>query len=298
MKKFLLIAFTFIVCNAGAQKMQLKKIWETDSILAIPESVLPDIKKGVLYISLINGGPWDTDGKGGIGKLSVNGKKYDSTWITGLHAPKGMAIAGNRLYTADVYEVVVIDIQNGIIEKRIGIDSATGLNDVTVDDRGIVYVSDSRTSKIWRIENDVATLYLENMKGVNGLKAVGTDLFIGSGKTFIKADSQKQLTTIAEVTQGIDGIEPSDNGSFILSSWIGYIYYVKGDGTFDILLESHAEKINAADIGYDPVLKVIYVPTFFRKNIVAYKLLPANAAMPADKQKSSKKIKTKSKVRN
>ena len=51
-------------------------------------------------------------------------------------------------------------------------------------------------------------LYLDTMKGVNGLKAIGEDLYIGSGKLFLKADSKKQLTKIAEVSQGIDGIEP------------------------------------------------------------------------------------------
>jgi hypothetical protein len=51
-------------------------------VVAVPESVLPDAKKGLLYISLINGGPWEKDGKGGIAKLSADGTGYDSTWIT------------------------------------------------------------------------------------------------------------------------------------------------------------------------------------------------------------------------
>src|SRR5687767_16029995 len=95
-----------------------------------------------------------------------------------------MGIVGNRLYVADILEVIVIDIQNGKIEKKMKIDSAKGLNDITVTDKGIVYVSDSRGGKIWRIENDISTLYLDSLTGINGLKAIGDDLFIGWNKSF------------------------------------------------------------------------------------------------------------------
>jgi hypothetical protein len=260
------IAFT----NITAQGHKLEKLWETDSVIAVPESVLP--VSDTLYVSLIDGGSWDADGKGGVAKLSVDGKKYEASWITGLNAPKGMGIAGHRMYVADISEVVVIDITNGKIEKKIAIDSAKGLNDITVTDRGIIYVSDSRTANIWRIENDVASLYLSDMKGVNGLRAVGDDLIIASGKSFVKADAQKKITVIAELPQGGDGIEPVGNGDYIVTAWAGYIWYVHADGRIETLLETHQQKKNTADIGYDPVKKIVYVPTFNAKTIVAYQL--------------------------
>jgi len=265
--------FAVFLCSfASAQEHKMELLWQTDSIVAIPESVLPDIKNGILYISLINGQPWEADGRGGVGKLSIDGKKYDSLWITGLNAPKGMGMFGNRLYVADISEVVIIDIKNGKIEKKLPIESATGLNDITVSDKGIVYVSDSRTAKIWRIENDMASLYLDSMRGVNGLKAVGNDLYIASGKWFIKADGKKGITNIAELPQGGDGVEPMGNGDFIVTSWGGYVYYVHANGQIDTLLDTHLEKRNTADIGYDPAKRIIYVPTFFAKTIAAYQL--------------------------
>jgi hypothetical protein len=253
-----------------AQNHSLEKIWETDSVIAIPESVLP--VKNLLYVSLIDGAGWDADGKGGVGKLNADGKKYEPSWITGLNAPKGLGIFGERLYVADISEVVVINIKKNAVEKKIAIDSAKGLNDITVTAKGIVYVSDSRTARIWRIENDKAELYLENMKGVNGLKSIGEDLYIGSGKSFLKADSKKQITTIAEVTQGIDGIEPVGNGDFILTAWAGYIWYVSANGKVETLLETYEQKKNTADIGYDQQQHILYVPTFNAKRVVAYKL--------------------------
>ena len=164
MKRFLFILPVFVAIISKAQQHQLEKIWETDSIVAIPESVLPDMKNNILFVSLIDGEGWTADGKGGVGKLSPDGKKYDSTWIRGLNAPKGLGMMGNRLYAADISEVVVIDIAKGVVEKKIPIDSATGLNDITIDSRGVVYVSDSRRGKIWQIQNDIPSLYLDNVK--------------------------------------------------------------------------------------------------------------------------------------
>ncbi|HEY0676695.1 MAG TPA: ATP-binding protein [Chitinophagaceae bacterium] len=270
-----IIILLFAICFATAlysQEHKLEQLWQTDSVIAIPESVLADTKGGILYVSLINGGPWVADGKGGIGRLSIDGKKYDSTWITGLNAPKGMALLGNRLYVADMNEVVIIDVSNGKIEKKIAIESAQALNDITISEKGAVYVSDSRAFRIWMLENDKPVLYLDSMSGVNGLKAVGDELIIASGKSFLKADSQKKITKIADLPQGGDGIEPVGNGDYIVTSWGGYIYYVYADGRVETLLDTHLEKKNSADIGYDPVNRIVYVPTFFAKTVVAYRL--------------------------
>lgn len=272
MKKLIIFLLLADITTANAQTHSLLKLWETDTVIAIPESVLPDSKQSILYISLINGGGWDADGKGGIGKLNPDGKTYDPNWVTGLNAPKGLGLFDKKLYAADISEVVVIDAKDGKIKKKIAIENATGLNDITVDNNGIVYVSDSRKARIWRIENDIPALYLDSIKGVNGLKMIGDELYIGAGKNFIKAGKDKIITKIVELPQGIDGIEPAGNGDFIVTAWSGYIFYVHADGHFETLLDSHTEKMNTADIGYDPVKKILYVPTFNAKKIVAYSL--------------------------
>jgi hypothetical protein len=266
---FIAILLVFFV-SANAQK--LEKVWETDSIVAIPESVLPDPENGLLYISLINGGPWEADGKGGIARMKDDGTGYDSTWVTGLNAPKGMGLHKNRLYVADLAEVVVIDVPNAKVEKRIPIEGASGLNDITVSNDGVVYVSDSKTAKVWRIENDTPQLFLENMQGVNGLKAVGADLMVASGKTFLKADAKKATTKLTELPQGGDGVEPIGNGDYLVSAWMGQIYHVSANGKVETLLDTSVEKRNTADIGYNPQKRMIYVPTFFARTVAAYRL--------------------------
>jgi hypothetical protein len=268
--KLLYSLLFFVAINMTAQEHKLEKIWETDSVIAVPESVLP--AKDILYVSLIDGAGWTADGKGGVAKLTRDGKIIDTAWITGLSAPKGMGIVGNRLYVADMVEVVIIDIEKGKIEKKVKIDSAEGLNDITVTDKGVVYVSDTRGNKIWRLQNDIAELWLDSVMNVNGLKAIGDDLYIGWGKSFVKASAQKQITRIAEVLQQIDGIEPTGNGDFILTAWAGYIWYARSDGRVETLLETHQQKKNTADIGYDPDKKIIYLPTFNAKTVAAYRL--------------------------
>jgi hypothetical protein len=269
MKYLLSVVFALTSVAVTAQH-KLEKIWETDSIIPVPESVLFD--GNILYVSLIDGGGWDADGVGGVGKLSLNGKDFDSKWITGLNAPKGLGKFGNKLYVADISEVVVIDIKNDKIEKKIPIEGASGLNDITVSSKGIVYVSDSKTSTIWKIQNDKASVYLENIKGANGLKAIGNDLLFAQGKDLMKADAKKSVSKIAEVTEGIDGIEPVGNGDYIVTSWVGYIYYVQANGHFETLLDTRSHNKNAADIGYDAAKKIVYVPTFMGKTVAAYKL--------------------------
>src|SRR6201996_5223721 len=230
-----------------AQTHKLEKLWETDSIIAVPESVLPDATNSFLFVSLIDGGPWDVDGKGGVGTLGLDGTHYDY-WIKGLNSPKGLGRFGNRLYAADISYVAVIDIAKGRIEKKIDIAGATGLNDITVDDAGIVYVSDSKSGKVYRIEKDVPTLYMDNLPGANGLKATKDGLYILAKKAVLFADASKNLKSITDLPNGGDGVEEAGNGDLIVSEWVGYVYYVTATGAKETLLDRHLEHKNTADI--------------------------------------------------
>jgi alginate lyase len=263
--------------QAQVSAHKLEKIWETDTIVAIPESVLPDPANKSLFVSLIDGGGWAVDGKGGVAKLSTDGNHYEPDWITGMNAPKGLGRYGERLFVADISEVVVMNIKKRKIEKKIGIEGANGLNDITVDDKGIVYVSDSRAGKIYRIENDIPGLYMDGVSGANGLKAIGTDLYILANKAVLKADASKNITKITDLPHGGDGIELAGNGDLIVSEWAGYIYYVYADGKKELLLDTHLMKKNTADINYDPVGQILYVPSFNGKTVAAYRLVSSGA---------------------
>lgn len=253
---------------------KLEPLWLTPD-LPTPESVLyvTDKKEPYLFVSLIDGQGDVVDGKGGIATLATSGAVIDKEWFTGLNAPKGMAKFKNRLYVADITELVVIDIKKRELIKKIPIADSVFLNDVTVNSSGVVFVSDTRTNKVHRIKNDEPKLYLENMTSANGLKVFGSSLIVGAGKELLLVGGNKKPLPLATgFAQGIDGIEMVSRGEFIVSSWAGLVYYVYRDGKIELLIDSQAEKINTADIGYDPNTKQVFVPNFFKNSVTAYQL--------------------------
>ena len=249
----------------------LEKIWTSDSTLNHPESALLDTKAKVLYVSNI--GPFDSQGTGSISKVGLDGKIIKVDWVTGLTATKGLGQFKDKLYAAENSAVAVIDISSGKIVNRVAIDGSQMLNDVTIDSKGIVYVSDSKTGKVHRIENSKPSVFLENLNGINGLLCVGTNLYILAGTTLHRADVNKKLTVVAEELEGgLDGIEMVAPDEFLVTGWEGTIYYVKSDGSKQNLLDTRAQKVNAADLGYDPKTRTLYIPQMMGNSLSAYKL--------------------------
>ncbi len=253
---------------------QLVKLWETDSVLKVPESVLFDASGKVLYVSNIDGtDPWGKDGKGSIGKVGLDGKVIAAEWVNGLNGPKGMGLYKGKLYVADFDELVVINIAAGKIEKKIPVSGAVGLNDVSVDKNGIVYVSDSKNKKVFRVKDGVSELFLDNLKGPNGVLAHNDDFYLLDAGGMYKLNKDKTLSKITDGMEGgTDGIENVSGNDFIVSCWQGVVWYVNGDGTKQQLLDSRPQNKNSADIGFDAQKKIVYVPTFWRNSIVAYQV--------------------------
>jgi YVTN family beta-propeller protein len=267
-----ILASLLLVVTTAASHAQhsIEKIWESDTTLAVPESVL--FTKDILYVSLVDGQPWEADGKGGIATMDKNGKILNAAWATGLNAPKGMGLWDKKLYVADMTEVVVINTATGKVESKIPVEGATGLNDITIDKKGVVYVSDSKLGRVHQIKKGKAELFLSDLNNVNGLKAIDDDLYLLTANDVFKTGYHKKLVTVATTEVGGDGIEPVGNGDYVISCWPGLVYYLDKAGKLEIMLDTREQKRNTADIGFDPEAKIIYVPTFFKKSVVAYKL--------------------------
>jgi hypothetical protein len=272
MKNLCLSLFVLYTFSSLQTQHKLVKLWETDTVLKVPESVLYNGK--MLYVSNIDGTqPWGKDGKGSIGKIGLDGKIISVDWVTGLNAPKGMGIYKNKLYVADITEVVVIDLTKANIIKRIAVDSAQALNDITIDKKGTVYVSDSKGKKVYQIKNDVPSLLVENLKRPNGLLAINNAFYVLDDGGMYKLEKNNTLTLITNGMEGgTDGVVKVAEDGFVVSCWEGTIWYVKADGTKELLLDTQAQKINTADIGYNPTKKIIYVPTFWKNSVVAYEV--------------------------
>jgi hypothetical protein len=263
----------FSLVSIYAQKATVQKLWATDTILKIPESVLVDDKENCLWVSNIDGASNGKDGKGSISKLSKTGSPVNLEWVTGLNAPKGMAKYKQELYVADLTELVVIDIKKGVIKNKIKVEGSVFLNDVTVNKNGAVFVSDSRTGKVHRIENGIVSIEVENLQGPNGLLSIEDQLLI------LDRGSLLSVTPGGAISKIMDGMDPSTDGiervapnQYIVSCWNGIVYYIVAGAQKITLFDTRSEKINSADIGYDAKKKIIYVPTFMKNSVVAYQL--------------------------
>ena len=269
----LLIFFAVLgVQLTNAQEKKIEVIWESKEQLPTPESVLYYPKDNVLFVSLIDGSGSEKDGKGGVALLNTDGSIKNATWVTGLNAPKGLAIHKGLLYIADITDVIVVDVVTGNVIDEIPVEGSTFLNDVTVDDSGIVYISDTRENKIFQLRNGKASLYLDNVPSVNGLKAEGGKLLALAGKEFWSIDANKKVTVFTKgFDQGGDGLEPVGNGDYIVTCWVGLVYYVKANGEIQKMLDVQG-KMNTADLGYNQKEGVLYIPTFNSNSVVTYKL--------------------------
>jgi len=270
----LLIVMLTLLFRVAGQDHQLVKLWQTDSVFKVPESVLYDDKNQVLYVTNIDGtDPWGKDDKGSVGKLGLDGKVIQVEWVKGLQSPKGMAIYNGTLYVADLDQLVSIDIKKGQITNRLSVEGASGLNDVSVDGKGIIYVSDSKGKKLFRVENGKSALYLDSLKGPNGVLVSNNSLLIVDNGGLYKVGTNKSLTLVSDGMEGgTDGIEHVQNGEYLVSCWAGVVYYVKPDGSKQVLIDTREAKSNTADIGYHPQKKIVYVPTFWKNSVAAYQL--------------------------
>ena len=286
MKLFLFVGVLFLAACGGssdkktteqadsAKTPELVLKWESDSSLKVPESVLFDKAAQVLYVSNIDGtNPWEADGKGSIGKVGLDGKVIAAEWVSGLHGPKGMGMFNGKLYVADLGNIVVIDIAAGKIEKSIPIEGATGLNDISIDPNGVIYVTEYLAKKLYKVEKEKAELIAENLTQPNGVLYHNNELFLLDGTGMFKVNADKSMAKIADGMEGgLDGIENIEGNNFIVSCWEGALWHVNTDGTKHLLMDTRAEKRSTADIGFDPATKTVYVPTFFRNTVVAYEI--------------------------
>ena len=259
--------------SLSGQTHSLVKQWETEPVLKVPESVLYDAGRGVLFVSTIDGEPWGDDSKGSIAKVGLDGKVIAAEWVTGLSAPKGLGLRDGKLYAADIDRIVVIDIEKGAIVDKIAVAGAHGLNDISLGADGTIYVSDSKDKKIYSVRDGKASLVIEGLKAPNGVHVRDGQLyFLDDGSIYrLGADHAKVLVSAGKEGNG-DGLESVGGGEFLVTYWQGVINYAKADGSREVLLDTSAAKVNSADLGYDPVRHIVYVPTFFKNSVVAYEL--------------------------
>ena len=193
-----------------------------------PESVVQDAK-GDIYVSEI--GEFNKDGDGKITRISVDGKH--STFASGMDDPKGLTFIGKSLYVTDKNRVLKVE-SNGkwmVFGSTMAFpQTPIFLNDITSDDAGNLYVSDSGNlsagGAIFKITQDrkITLILNENTHEIlapNGLLVLKNDLFevdFASGILYKINLKTKSILKVAEGFGGGDGLIKSGD-SFFISDW-------------------------------------------------------------------------------
>jgi sugar lactone lactonase YvrE len=275
----------------------VSKLWETRNDLKNPESVAYAPKQDVLFVSNINGIPNQKDQNGFISKISSsNGSIIELNWVTGLNAPKGIAISNNNetLYVSDITDLVEINIDNGKIMKRFNAPGSAFLNDVVSDNQGNIYVSDTIANTIYKLDGNnngsslQAWLQSPQLNGPNGLHvdnsknrlivtSLGEMSNPGAGIEVVDLENKTITTLGKEGTSspfgGLDGIESdtTDAHYYVTDNPAGKLYTVNADGTgYGTLIDLHTK--GAADLGFIPSQSTIVIPLMQDNKLVAYKL--------------------------
>jgi sugar lactone lactonase YvrE len=270
-----------------------------DAGFATPESVLYDAKNDVYLVSNINGGPSAADGNGFISRVAADGSKVDLKWIEGgkngakLDAPKGLTIAGDVLYVADLTRVRMFDPTTGKAKGEVPLPGATFANDIAaapdgrvfvsdsgikIDDKGVtpthsdaVYVIEKKKAKVLAKGDDLGHpngLLFANDAGGKANEKLWVVTF-GSGELY-SLDKEGKKGDASKLPQGqLDGIVPLGDG-VLVSSWEAQgVFRGKAGGTFDLVLTGLKAP---ADIGYDTKRSRVLVPLFQDNAVEAYDL--------------------------
>ncbi|OFX21602.1 MAG: hypothetical protein A2041_01480 [Bacteroidetes bacterium GWA2_31_9b] len=276
-----LFFFLFIYFNLKSQDSKaylspnIEFLWKSAPILSTPESVYYCKNHNVLFVSNINGNPLVKDNNGFISTLTPEGNILELKWVTGLNAPKGMAVHNDRLYVADINRIAEIDIVSKAIVKFYVIKGAIFLNDIEIDKNGDIYVSDMNAKSIYKISGSKIERWIISKKisNPNGLSISNGFLFVGTSDRILKIQiKDKSISDYLLNTGNIDGLIYFGIDHIIYSDWEGRIYFTGLGKESMKVIDTSALKINAADIGFIKEKGIILVPTFFDNRIMAYRL--------------------------
>jgi outer membrane protein assembly factor BamB len=262
-----------------------QQVWQAKGLYG-PESAVLDAGEGVIYVSNVNGDASAADGNGYIAKLSLKGEVLDKEWVTGLNAPKGLALHDGKLYVSDIDELAVIDTASGEITARHKAPGATFLNDVTAAEDGRVFVSDMMQNQIWKLEGDQFEMWLQDaaLDNPNGLLAEPDRLVVaawGKPKEDFSTDvpghllavdyQSKKVTDIGsgEPIGNLDGVEADSQGGYLVTDWFsGGLYHIGEDGKAELLMDL---KQGSADHEFVPDENLAIIPMMMEGTVDAYK---------------------------
>jgi len=264
---------------------RLVPVWETPTEFQIPESVLYDPERRLLYVSSYNRVQASGAGKGFISRVGLDGEILDLHWVDGLDGPCGMGLYEDRLYVVEcIGNLVEIDAGSGTILKRYPAPDARFLNDLVIDDEGSIFISDTSpplgfTSLIYRFRDGLFEVWKEgiDIHRANGLYIHDGRLLVGSsGDCLFKSIDLETREVVEIVSLGgrvIDGIRVDREGNYLVTLWEGQAVQISPEGDPVEILDTWGTGRNLADAEFVMELDLLVVPTFMGNTVTAYRLI-------------------------
>ena len=258
-----------------------------------PESIIVDPEEGSYYVSNINGDFAAKDGNGYISKIDPTGKTVIQKFIgskleeSTLNAPKGLMIVGRNLFVTDIDMVRGFDKETG--KPTVAVDlsklGAKFLNDITVDGKGFIYVSDTMANRIYKIDTnrhyeteifmDSPDLGMPNGLLINPKSKHLIVVTYGSGR-ILEIDRAKKIHVVKRGLSTLDGVDYDNKGNLYVSSFEkGEIYKISyyGRGT---LTTSLSGLTTPADISFDLRKNELLVPSMKGETVATYSVKEIN----------------------
>jgi sugar lactone lactonase YvrE len=254
-----------------------------------PESVMWDSAQDVYFVSNINGAPNAKDGNGFISRVGPAGMVMDSAFITGLNAPKGMALVGDTLWVTDIDAVRAFNARTGAAVATVAVPGAIFLNDMAAAPDGSLYVTDTAIrfgaagvehpgpDQVFRIAPDRTVSVAakgDAFARPNGITwDVANSRFVvvpfSGNSLFAWKPGEAAPTAIGTGPGQFDGVEIANDGAIWVSSWAdSSVYrYVNGEGTN--LIKGVP---SPADIGYDAKRNRVLIPIFMGNRVEVWQL--------------------------
>ena len=205
------------------------------------ESVAYDPKGKVFYTGDFGPDlkPADKDGKGKITKVSLDGKILEDGFLPAkgqtLNKPKGIWIAGNRLWVTDIDLVWVFDLKTKE-GKKLELPGITFANDPAVMG-GALYISDNRSDQLVRVEPadflkskvppKITVLFKDKSINPNGVYpgTGGTLLMAGfkdkdNPRAIYSMTPGKEPVALTDKIGMLDGLYQMQNGDILATDWM------------------------------------------------------------------------------
>lgn len=279
MRRFLVLFLLLNAISLQAQKLEL--VWESPADLRDPESIVYDSKRNCFYISNMDKSTPVSDLRTDpISKMGFNGEILDIEWMPAFSSPTGLVLLNDTLFVVEREGFAIVDVEQKKILQRIAVPNNGYLNDITRDEKGIFYISDSEKGIIYRIQKEqVDTWYTSSSGGgINGLFYDQGKIFFGdNGDHTFKSIcvKNKKVKSIAYLGEGnIDGIQKLSSKQYLVSHFLGNIYIIDTKGKVKEIFNSRNQNLFVADFTYLPQHHLLVIPSLRTHHIYSLSYEP------------------------